>query len=216
MPLPAQRAQLRSLGPTVALTGAGAMLAISLLLPYWELTLVTADHPEGLKLVSYLARVEGPLDAVLASAGQPGAAGLQELFQLERSLAIATVTVICLLVVAATFVHNRWAALLSLPALCFPLIVIADSARWLVSMVAGISATSGPLPPPAPFALFGRLSNGGVSLETRPGCGLILAVAASLMVIAGLWLHRNTYRAPTAETTLDQDRQRRSPSGSTL
>jgi copper chaperone NosL len=211
MPSQSQRARFRYLGPTMALTAAGAMLAISLFLPYWELTLVAADHPQGLRLVSYLAHIEGPLDVVLASAGRPAAAGLQELSQLERSLAAATVTVICLLVVAATFVHSRWAALLSLPALCFPLIVIADSARWLGTMVAGISGTSGPLPSLSPLALFGRLVKGGVSLETRPGAGLILAVAASLTVIAGLWLHRNAYRVPSDDRELEQPHQRPSP-----
>ena len=183
------------------------MLAISLLLPYWELTLVVDDHPEEVRLVSYLAHVEGPLEMLLAGTGKPGAAGLKELSLLERSLAVATVTVISLLVVAATFVRNRWAAMLSLPALCFPLIVVADSARWLRSMVAAIAVTPDALPPPSPLALFGRLALGGVSLETRPGSGLFLALAASLTVVAGLWLHRGAYRVPSGDRNLKQPRQ---------
>lgn len=41
------------------------MLAISLFLPYWTMTFVTPAHPEGLRLVSYLGRIEGPLQTVL-------------------------------------------------------------------------------------------------------------------------------------------------------
>jgi len=184
----------RYLAPTVALTAAGALIAISLFLPYWEMTLVTPADPAGLRLISYLGHLEGPLDTVLASAGRARAARLRELSELERSLAVATVTVICLLVVAATFVHNRWAALLSLPALAFPVIVIADMAGWLHSIVAGISAASGSLRAPPALPLFGRLAIDGVSLETRPGAGLLVAAAASLAVIAGLWLHRSAYK----------------------
>lgn len=183
----------RRLAPTVALSAAGALLAVSLLFPYWNLTLVTPEHPRGLSLVSYLAQVEGPLDAVLECAGGPTAVRRQALTQLERSLVAATVTVICLLVVAATFVRNRWAALLSLPALCFPMIVIADTSRWLGSMAAGVSAAHGELPAAAPLWPFGVLAGGGVSLETRPGVGLLIALAASVTVLVGLWLHRDAY-----------------------
>lgn len=187
------------------------MLALSLFLPYWEMTLVTPAQPGGLRLVSYLGHLEGPLDVVLASAGTASHARLQELAELERSLAVATVTVICLLVIAATFVHSRWAALLSLPALCFPMIVIADTAQWLRSIVGGIIAASGsPADPPA-LPLFGRLALAGVSLETRPGAGLVLAAAASVTVLAGLWLHRNAYKPHQRDPPAGPLRRRRLP-----
>jgi len=197
----------RHLAPTVALSAAGALLAVSFLFPYWNLTLVTPSHPSGLRLVSYLAHVEGPLDAVLESAGRPIAARRQALTQLERSLVAATVTVICLLVVSATLVRSRWAALLSFPALCFPMIAVADTSRWLDSMAAGVSATQGALPAAAPLLPFGILAGGGVLLETRPGAGLLLAVAASVTVVVGLWLHRKAYRAAgVAGATSERER----------
>lgn len=175
--------------------------------------MVTSDHPRGLRLVSYLAHVEGPLDPVLESAGRPIAARRQALTQLERSLVAATVTVICLLVVAATFVRNRWAALLSFPALCFPMIVLADTSRWLDSMVAGVSATQGVLPAAARLWPFGILAGDGVTLDTRPGAGLLIALAASATVVIGLWLHRRAYQAAGDAGAMEQAPRRGSRLG---
>jgi hypothetical protein len=158
----------------VALGLAGVLLVASLFLPYWELTLVSPAHPDGVRLQSYLGHLDGEVEAVLALAGGPGAVRLRDLAELERSLAVATVTVVALLLVAATFVHNRWAVLLALPAAGFPVIVVADTRQWLRS-VAGWGA--------------------GLTLRTEVGGGLLLAGAASLAVLAGLWLHRNAYRA---------------------
>jgi hypothetical protein len=169
-----QGARTRYLAPTVALGLAGVLLVVSLFLPYWELTLVSTEHPSGVRLQSYLGHLEGEVEAVLALAGGPGAMRLRDLAKLERSLAVATVTVVSLLVLAATFVHNRWAVLLALPAIAFPVIVVADTRQWLRSLAQG---------------------GAELTLRTEVGGGLLLAGAASLTVIAGLWLHRHAYRA---------------------
>jgi hypothetical protein len=182
----------RYLAPTLALTAAGTLLGLSLFLPYWEMSLTTAAPEKDLRLVSYLDHVEGPVDAVLTHAGRGSATQLRELSELERSLAVATATVICLLVVAATFVRNRWAALLSLPALAFPLVVVADTRRWLQPIVSGLYEGAGTEPPQGAF--FGRLVLGGTVVETQPGLGLFLALAASIAVVGGLWLHRRAYK----------------------
>jgi hypothetical protein len=184
----------RYLAGTVALTAAGLLLAVSLFLPYWELTLTTPAEPGELRLVSYLASIDGPIEEVLAAAGARGAPRLQALTELERSLALAIAAVICLLVVA-TFVDNRWAALLALPAFCFPAIVVADTARWLKPTVDGLATVAGAPPANASILLFGRLVGGGLILEIEPGTGLMLATLASLAVAAGLWLHRSAARS---------------------
>ena len=186
-------ASRRSRAPTIALGLAAALLAISLLLPYWTLTLVTPDHPEGLRLHSHLGGLEGEAAAVLELGGGPGAARLADLAELERSVATCGVAVACMLVVAATFVRNRWAVLLTLPAIVFPAIVVADTARWLRSLL-DEAAASGDASGPPVWALFGRLTSGDMALETRIGSGLLVAIAASLTVVAGLLLHRAAYR----------------------
>ena len=187
----AARFPARYLPPTVALAAAVSLLVISLFLPYWELTLTPAGG-EPLRLVSFLDHVEGPVDGVLAQAGKSGEAPLRQLVKLERSLAVATATVVSLLVVAAIFVRNRYAALLSLPALSFPWIVVADTRRWLQQIAGGLSEAAGEAPPRA--FLLGRTTFGSTVLEMRPGSGLFLAMASSLVVVAGLWFHRRAYR----------------------
>lgn len=184
----------RYLAPTVALTAAGVLLAGSLFLPYWELTLVTRSEPDALRLVAYLDRVEGPLEQVLSAAGSPSDGPLAALSELERSLALATGAVISLLVIAAVFVHNRWAALLALPAFCFPAIAVADTARWLKPILDGLAAEAGVPAGALSWAAFGRLASDGMTLEIRAGTGLWIAVLASVAVAAGLWLHRRAYK----------------------
>jgi hypothetical protein len=178
------------LAHSAALTAAGGLLAVSLFLPYWELRLVTPAHPGPLRLVAYLGHLDGPVEPVLAAAEVPSARPLLLLSELERSLALATGTVICFLMVAAALARRRWAALLALPACCFPLIVVADTARWLAPIVEGLTAAAG-APADAPSLLpFCRLVMSSTMLEIRPGAGLALATVASLVVVAGLRLQR--------------------------
>ena len=181
----------RRLAPTVALALAALLLALSLLLPYWELTLVTAERPAGVKLQSHFGRLEGDGEAVLALGGGPGALRLRQLARLERSLATCGVALACMLAFAAALVDNRWAALLALPAIAFPAIVVADTAHWLRSLTdrGGPGGEDASLP-----ALFGRLVTSEFVLETRMGSGLLVAVAAALVVVVGLVLHRAAYR----------------------
>ncbi|HEV7670501.1 MAG TPA: hypothetical protein VGS22_18435 [Thermoanaerobaculia bacterium] len=175
----------RYLTPTLVLMAAGVMLALSFWLPYCELTLVTPALPQGVRLVFYLNHFDGPLDSLLASAGNPVEARLDDLLQLERSLDVAMVTALCLLLVAAAFVRWRWAALLAAPSLAFPFIAIADTTQWLLSVVTpGIS-----LHAPPTFHWVGRLAVDGIVLTTYPATGLFLAVASSLTAAGGLWFH---------------------------
>ena len=186
---------------TLVLIAAGVMLAISFWLPYWNLTLVTPGKPQGARLVSYLNHLDGP-ESVLLNGGGAGKAGLQSgIRELELSFAVALVTAFCLLGLAAVLVRNRWAALLALPPLCFPLIVVADTTRWLVSVVAVLSGTDDLLRSPPTFLLSDRLVAGGVALEIRPDAGLLLAIASSITVLVGVWLHRKAHRLAAVEST---------------
>lgn len=160
--------------PTLALTASAALLAVSFFLPYWELRVTSPAHPDGLRLVGYLDHVEGPLELMLDDAAT---ASLRrgQLDELERSLTAASAAMIVLLVVAAALVRNRWAAFLSLPALAFPIAVVADTQRWLRPILGS------------------RVALGDAVLESHPGPGLWVAAVASLSVAGGLWLHRRAY-----------------------
>lgn len=150
---------------------AAVLLAISYGLPYWRLTLTGPARSEGIRLTAYLDDLQEPLEAALAPAGGLGDPLRGELAQVERSFDVALATVIVLLLVAALLAGKRWAVLLAVPAICFPLIAIADTVRVL-----------------------GRLEAGSLMLEMRPGWGFLLAATASLTAIASLWLHFKEYR----------------------
>lgn len=188
---PVTRSPLRTRAATVALALAAALLALSLLLPYWELTLRTAAHPHGIELHSHMGRLEGERAAVEALGGGPGAARLRELAVLERSLATGGVTLACMLLLAAALVRNRWSILLALPAIAFPPIVVADTSRWLRSLGASPSGDGGA---GGLSRRIYRLATDDLVLETRVGGGLLLAVTAALLVVAGIVLHRAAQR----------------------
>lgn len=190
-------ARVRHWAPTTALTAAALLIAVSLFLPYWSLR-VQGPERAALELHAYLGSVHGPVGAVLAAAGRSGEAPLRDLSELERSLVVATATVVCFLLLAATLVRNRWAALVSLPALVFPFIVMADTARWLRPVLHGLCAGAGGIAVPTRFP-FQTLACGGTVLETRAGSGLILATLAAVVVVVGLALHRRAYRRRPAE-----------------
>lgn len=183
------------------LAAACLMFSVSFVLPYWEVVLATAAPRDELRLVAYISKLynlDGRVPPILAIGGTESNSMTQKSGKLERSLTAASVTVVSLLLLAVLFARNRWATLLSLPAVFFPLIVIADTSDWLRSIVAGISATLGWNHDPSTLPLFGRLAFEGGLLDIRPGAGLILASAGSMAVIAGLWFHREVWLAPAA------------------
>ena len=178
------------------------MLSISFLLPYWEVNLATAAPRKELRLVAYLHHLydlNGPSHSILAAGGPKTEVLLQTTGKLERSLTAAAVTVVSLLLVSVLFARNRWATLLSLPAVFFPLIVIADTSGWVRSTVAGISESLGWKHDPSTLPLFGRLAFDGGLLDIRPGAGLILAAAGSIAVIAGLWFRSEVWKREPAK-----------------
>src|SRR6185503_5658510 len=115
---------------------------------------------------------------------------LGEAAKLERSLSIAALLVIALLVVAAIYIHNRWAALL------FPAVFLADLHYWLrhfgtnLDPGAPLSSSVDPFVPP----VLGRGVVGQFATVATPGIGLVLAAIASVAILVGLWLHRRAYK----------------------
>jgi len=172
---------------TLALMVAAILLAGSFWLPYWEMKRVTPDQPQGVRVVAYLNDLRGPLHSALASAGSLGDARLSDLAKLESSMALGLVTVLALLAVAAALPRKRWAAL-ALPAFSFSLVAIADSMACLTSTFESLPAAAGPVGAAWDFPLFGRLTATGIALDIRPGSGLILALVASVAVVAGFCL----------------------------
>lgn len=186
----------RYLIPTALFLVAAGLLLISILLPYWRLTLHAPQYPGGLTVVSYLNRMTGDVHEIDGLNHYIGMRPLAEAAVFERSISIIGVVVLILLVLAAVFVHNRWAALLALPALLFPIIFLADLQFWLANFGqnldpnAALSSSIDPFIPPA-------LGTGHIaqfSTTAAPAIGLWLAIAASILILIGLYFHRRAYK----------------------
>jgi hypothetical protein len=188
--------RLHFLLPTLALGAAAVLLVASIFLPYWRMTLLAPQYPQGLRVRAYLDRLEGDVREIDGLNHYIGMRPLGEAAQLERELSVAAVAVIALLVVAAIFIHNRRAALLALPALLFPAGFLGDLYFWLrnfgthLDPKAALSSSIDPFVPP----VLGRGTVGQFATVAYPDSGLWLAFAASALILAGLWLHRRAYK----------------------
>jgi hypothetical protein len=186
----------RYLLPTALFLIAALLLLVSIFLPYWKLTLNAPQYPAGLSVEAFLNRVEGDVSEIDGLNHYIGMRPLAEAAQFERSISVIGVVVLVLLVLAAVFVHNRWAALLALPALLFPLIFLADLQFWLANFgqnldpTAPLSSSVKPFTPPVLFT--GRIAQ--FSTTAEPAAGLWLAIAASALILAGLYFHRRAYK----------------------
>lgn len=163
----------RFLPPTLLFALAALLLVVSVFLPYWRLTLVGPEHPEGLTVEAYLHHVEGDRAAIDALRSETGLRSFADASGLEWQLSVTIVGAIALLSLAAVWVHSRWALLSSLPALLTPLGVLVSLQLWLWSSDAA---------PP----ILGELSVGRFHAVSEPGVGLGLAFLSSLSILLGL------------------------------
>ncbi len=186
----------RFLAPTVLLGTAGFLLVVSIFVPYWRLVLNAPQYPGGLEVTAYLNRLDGDVREIDGLNHYIGMRPLGEAAQLERSLSIAALAVIALLLVAAVYIHTQWAALASLPALLFPAFFLGDMYYWLHSFGtnldprAPLSSSIKPFVPP----VLGEGFVGQFSTVAYPGPGLILATIASALILVGLVAHRRAYK----------------------
>lgn len=188
--------------PTLFMALAAVLLIISIFLPYWKMTLHAPQYPKGLVAQAYVNRLVGDVKEIDGLNHYIGMRPLGEAASLELSLSIAAIAVITLLVLATIVVHTRWAALLALPALLFPVMFLGDLAFWLhtygqnLDPTAPLSSSIEPFTPP----VLGEGKVGQFSTVAEPDVGLILAAIASLLILAGLFFHRRAYK-PLVEKT---------------
>ena len=170
--------------PSALLMLAALLLITSIFLPYWSLTLKAPQYPKGLKVSVYVNHLDGDVREVDALNHYLGMPPLDEGGRLERSMSLAAIVALGLLLVAGVFVHNQWAGILALPVVGFPLVFLAD--LWLILYRYGhsidpksaLGSAIQPFTPP----LFGEGKIGQFGSVARPELGLGLAFAAVLVV----------------------------------
>lgn len=186
----------RYLRPTLLLVAAVVLLVVSLITPYWNMVLHAPQYPKGLHVQAHLTRLEGDVREIDGLNHYIGMRPLGEAAQFERSIAVMAVLVLCLLVLAAVFVHNRWAAVLAFPALFFPFGFLLDLWFWLAHFGtnldphAPLSSSIKPFVPP----VLGVGKVGQFKTVAMPDVGLWLAFTASVIIVFALVAHRRAYK----------------------
>ena len=188
--------KLRYAMPSVFLSLARMALLISLFLPYWQMTLKAPQYPDGLRVTSYINRMTGDVNEIDELNHYIGMRKLDEAAQLERSLSIMAVIALILMVEGAVHVHTKWALLMTLPAILFPVGFLVDLHWWLnnfgqnLDPSAPLSNAIKPFTPP----VLGVGVIGQFRTIATPGLGLILASSGSVLTIVGLFFHRRAYK----------------------
>lgn len=188
--------------PKVLFWLARLALLVSLFMPYWQMTLHAPQYPDNLHVKAYVNHLVGDIREIDSLNHYIGMRPLEEAAQLERSLAIVMIIALMLLVEGAVLVRTKWAALLVLPTILFPVFFLLDLYLWMnhfgqnLDPKAALSGAIKPFTPP----ILGVGWVGQFKTVALPGLGLILAFGASLLSIAGLWFHRRAYK-PLAEQT---------------
>lgn len=196
LPDGSERKLITFLLPSALLMVAALLLMISMLLPYWSLRMTAPQYPKGLKVSVYVNHLDGDVREVDALNHYLGMPPLDEGGQLERSISIVAVIALGLLLTGAVFVHNRWAALLAVPAIAYPLVFIGD--LWLILYKYGHSidpqsALGGAIKPFTP-PILGAGTIGQFGTIARFEIGFYLVVLAVAVVLVGLWFHRVAYK----------------------
>jgi hypothetical protein len=191
-----KKERMRFLIPTILFIVAAFTLLISIFLPYWELTLLAPQYPGGLKASLYINKVSGDVQEIDILNHYIGMKPLGEAAPLERSLSIFMIVGLFLLIIGAVYVHSPIALFLSIPAILFPLFFLGDLYFWMRSFGmnldtnAPLSNAIDPFIPP----LLGEGKIGQFNTVASWEIGLYLSIAASIIIIVGLYYHRKAYK----------------------
>ncbi len=182
--------------PNILLGVAALLLAVSMFLPYWEMTLKAPQYPAGLAIQAHVNRLTGDVSEIDGLNHYIGMRPLGEAAQLERAVGIFAVAALALLVLAAVFVHSPWALLLALPAILWPFIFLGDMYYWMrnfglnLDPTAPLSSSIKPFVPP----ILGSGMVGQFETVATFQIGLWLALLAAILILAGLFYQRRAYR----------------------
>lgn len=188
--------RLRYLWPILCLTGAAILIISSAFLPYWSLVLHAPQYPQGLVVHAFLNDVEGDVGEIDGLNHYIGMRPLAEAAQFEKSISLFAIGALALLVLAAIFVHSPWSALLTMPAILLPAVFLADLYYWLNNFGQNLdpnAALSNAVKPFTPTIL-GEGVIGQFKTVAYADFGLLMACAASILILAGLYLQRRAYK----------------------
>jgi copper chaperone NosL len=191
-----RKERARFLAPTILMICAAAMLLGSIALPYWKMELQAPQYPKGLEMTVYVNKVQGDVNEVDGLNHYIGMRPISEAGQFERSMSLIAIAALVMLVVAAIFVHNPCALALTWPVMLYPVIFLLDLWLWM-------RAFGQDLDPRAPLSsiiepfvpqIIGSGQVAQFKTEAIWMPGLYVAFVASVLIAAGIFLHRRAYK----------------------
>ena len=182
--------------PTLLFVAAAVLLIISIQRPWWRLKLNAPQYPAGLYVTAYVNRMTGDVHEIDGLNHYIGMRPLSEAAVFEQSISVFGIIALAMLILAAAFVHSRWAALLALPALLLPVFFLVDLQFWLANFglnldpTAALSSSVDPFIPPVLWT--GTIAQ--FSTVPRLLSGFWLSLWASGLILVGLFFHRRAYK----------------------
>jgi hypothetical protein len=186
----------RYLTPTLVFMIARVLLLVSIFLPYWKMELSAPQYPDGLYLTAYVNHLTGDVREIDGLNHYIGMRPLGEAGAFERAASVWMIIAMALLVEGAAVIHSRWAVLLALPAVTFPVGFAADLYYWMrnfglnLNPEAPLSSSVKPFVP----TLIGEGGIGQFKTIAEFGPGYWLAAAAAVVTVAGFVFHRRAYK----------------------
>lgn len=186
----------RYLTPSVLFMVARTMLLISIFVPYWHMELDAPQYPDGLFLTAFVNHLTGDVREIDGLNHYIGMRPLGEAAALERTLSVWVIVAMTLLVEGAAFVHSRWAVLLAVPAILFPIGFLADLHFWMSNFGQNLDPSAPLSSSIKPFTptLLGEGGIGQFRTYAELGWGWWLATGCAVLTIVGFWFHRRAYK----------------------
>jgi hypothetical protein len=164
----------------------GVLLLVSLLLPYWQITLHAPQYPKGLYVQAYANKLTGDIFEVDGLNHYIGMMKLNDAAVIERAIAQGAIIAIAILAVVSFWLPGIWRTLARVPIIIFPAVFAADLFAWLyyaghsLDPYAPLSSSIKPFTP----HILGVGTIGQFSTEAVFLPGFILTVMAALLALA--------------------------------
>jgi copper chaperone NosL len=182
--------------PTMVFTAARVLLLVSIFFPYWHMDLDAPQYPDGLYLTAYVHHLEGDVKEIDGLNHYIGMRPLNQAATFERAAAIWFIIAMVLLVEGAAYVHSRYAVLLAVPAVLFPVGFLADLQYWLATFGQNLDPDAPLSSSVKPFVptILGDGGIGQFKTYSEVGIGFWMALAAGGLLVVGFFFHRRAYK----------------------
>jgi hypothetical protein len=186
----------RYLIPSVVFMLARVLLLVSVFFPYWHMELDAPQYPNGLYLTAYVNHLSGDVKEIDGLNHYIGMRPLGEAAAFERAASVWMVIGMFFLVESAAFIHSRWAVLLALPAITYPIGFIADLYYWMRTFGLNLNPDAPLSSSVKPFVptVIGEGGIGQFRTFAELGTGYWLSVGAAAFIVIGFYFHRRAYK----------------------